>query len=164
MSIFHLNQALSLIERNLEQADFVGARNDKLISLAETVLGLKFPPTYRAFLKKYGCGDIAGKEFYGLISENFENSSIPDSVWLTLSERSTSQLPIDLILISSTGDGAYYAINCSKRFDNQEHPIVIWEPGTANPIAQLEIVSRDFGEFLLDTLEEALQGPTCRGN
>jgi hypothetical protein len=156
MSFSDLNHAVELIEKNIDLADFVGELNEDLIDLAEKELGLNFPPTYRAFLKKYGCGDIAGQEFYGLINSNFQSSGIPDAVWITLSERKVSQLLNTLILIGSTGDGAYYAIDCSQISYEKEHPIVTWEPGVPNTNSHLEIVYEDFGEFLFSKLKNAL--------
>jgi hypothetical protein len=64
-----------------------------LVLKAESALGLKFPPTYRKFLLEYGCGNIFGMEFYGVVDDNFINSSIPDAIWITLNERKTSNLP-----------------------------------------------------------------------
>lgn len=46
-----------------------------------------------------------------MIGADFENSSVPDGVWLTLSE----PLHEGRMLIGATGDGVYYSINLSNR-------------------------------------------------
>src|SRR5437899_1690679 len=105
MSITSLEQAFQMILENEDQASFVGPRDERVIQAAEAALGISFPPTYRRFLKERGCGDIAGAEFYGVIDENFVNSTIPNGIWLTLKSRRSSNLPTAFVIISETGDG-----------------------------------------------------------
>lgn len=157
MSMMNLHQALQLIRDNEDQADFVGPRDESLIQAAEAALGLSFPPTYRRFLKEKGCGSIAGAEFYGIINDNFINSSVPNGIWLTLDERKTSNLPTTLILISDTGDGGYYAIDTSRRDNQGESPVIVWFPGFSNVGGEGEEVAEDFGAFILERIREALQ-------
>jgi len=86
MSMEKYLSAVRLIN-NSGEGDFAGPKPDALIEKAEGALNLKFPPTYRRFLKEFGCGDVGGEEFYGIISDEFENSTIPNGIWLTLTER-----------------------------------------------------------------------------
>lgn len=150
MSMEDLDKACELIERN--EADFDGPKPDDLLEKAEIAIGLSFPATFRAFLSRLGCGDIAGAEFYGVIKDDFENSGVPDAIWLTLDKRKSSQLPNSHILVGTTGDGGYYAIDCSKSSGESENPVVEWWAG---PQQQKE-VAKDFGEFFLRTIREAL--------
>ncbi|MDC0934975.1 SMI1/KNR4 family protein [Pirellulales bacterium] len=147
-----LEEAFTLIERNEGEADFDGTKPEDLLVKAEQALGISFPATYRVFLSKLGCGDIAGSEFYGIINDDFENSSVPDAIWLTLDERKSASLPTSHILIGSTGDGGYYAIDCSQQSDNSEPPIVECWPG----LAKQTTVASDFGEFFIRSVREAL--------
>lgn len=155
MSIIELQQAFDLISAHQDQADFEGFKEEDLIRKAETALGLEFPPTYRQFLKEYGCGDFAGQEFYGIINENFENSSIPNGIWLTLDERK-SGLPDNLIVIYATGDGAYYALDAAQRNDSGEYAVVAWTPGASKEMGDSEKIAEDFGEFLLAMLQRSI--------
>lgn len=157
MSAVDLQKAFGLIERHRDQADFDGKKTEELIFLAESALGNKFPPTYRVFLSQYGCGDIAGQEFYGIIKEDFVNSSVPDAIWLTLDERKNSNLPESLIVVYETGDGVYYSLDCSSRNDAGECPVVAWIPGVSKKGDRLEYIAEDYGQFLLETIEYALQ-------
>jgi len=128
MSMSDLEQAFQLIDRS-GTGDFHGPKPESLIAHAEQTLGLVFPPTYRQFLSRFGCGGARGCELYGLIDDDFENSSVPDGIWLTLDERRTSQLPKSLILVSDTGDGGYYAIDVSQKTPEGDSPIVAWWSG-----------------------------------
>jgi len=92
MSFKELETAFNLVHEH-GYGDFEGEKALSLINKAEKTLGLVFPPTYKKFLAKLGCGDIEGLEFYGLINDDFINSNIPDAIWLTLNERK-SGLPI----------------------------------------------------------------------
>ena len=64
-----------------------GKQSEEIIVSAEKKIGYHFPPTYRNFLIKYGAGNIGSSEIYGVISRDFENSSIPDAVWYALKMR-----------------------------------------------------------------------------
>jgi len=150
MSMEDLDAAFELIELNADQADFDGPKSESLLSKAEQALGLSFPPTYRTFLSRLGCGDIAGAEFYGVIKDDFENSAVPDAIWLTISQRKSSQLPQSHIIVGSTGYGGFYAIDCSQQSDANESPVVEWWGGPQTTIAA------DFGEFFLRSIREAL--------
>jgi hypothetical protein len=156
MSITDLQKAFDLIENHRDQADFDGQKPEELISLAESVLRIKFPPTYRTFLSKYGCGDIAGQEFYGIVNADFINSSVPDAIWLTLDERKSSNLPEDFVIIYASSDGVYYSLDCSHRNDAGECPIIAWVPGVSKKEENLEYIAEDYGQFLFKTINQAL--------
>lgn len=151
-----LQRAFDLIEENFARADFEGPKSEELVSLAEATLNLKFPPTYRDFLRRFGCGDISGQEFYGVIHENFETSGVPDAIWLTLNERRSSSLPNHLVIVFATGDGGYYTLDTSERNDDGECPVVAWEPGRSTSGDNLPRIADDFGRFLLETIERSL--------
>lgn len=147
MSMTDLLFALNLVQENADEAEFAGPKSDELIALAESRLGLKFPPTYRTFLQQLGCGDIAGFEVYGLVGPNFESGSIPNGIWLTLNERNSSSLPSSLVLVAETGDGAFYAIDTGTSNSEGENPVVEWRSETSEFAAKPLIVANDFGAF-----------------
>ena len=155
MSMSDLEQAFRLVE-NIPRAKFHGQKSDELIGRAEQALGLTFPPFYRQFLSRFGCGHVAGHQFYGIIDDDFENSSAPDAVWLTLDDRRSSQLPKSLIVIGSTGDGGYYAIDRSQVNLDGESPVVEWWSGSPNASDNRRAIANDFGSFMLQQVQEAL--------
>lgn len=164
MSLETLQKAFKLIELNIKKADFEKQKPESLIKSAEEVLELTFPPTYRAFLKQYGCGDIAGLEIYGVINEDFEKSGVPDGIWYTLSERKFQELPSPdyyfphhLIIIADGGLGDWCVLDTLQKNADGENPVVIWEPGRSMINDKLEKIAEDFGDFLLKSIEAALQ-------
>ena len=158
MSMNDLQEAFRLIKKNKDKADFEEPKSEELIAAAEMKLGLKFPPTYRLFLKNYGCGDIAGIEIYGIVNNNLGLRGVPNGIWLTLDERETGELPLHFIIISDTGDGYWYCLDTSQTDTDGENPIVIW--GLNMPEKNKQKVSNDFGEFLLEELQNILEEDT----
>ncbi|PHM30273.1 SMI1/KNR4 family protein [Xenorhabdus innexi] len=151
MSMNDIEKAIDIINSKPDEADFDGPKDDALIRAAEKTLGLSFPMTYRYFLEKLGCGDIAGQEFYGLIKSDFFNSSIPDAVWITMQVRKNSDLPDNYIIISSTGDGDYVVLNCTKL--GIEAPVELWSPGVSGNQPAFKFLANDFGEFFYKQMQ-----------
>jgi hypothetical protein len=149
MSYSDFLSACDLIERNSESSDFVGPRKPEIVAEAERVLQTVFPRSYREFLLRYGCGDIAGAEFYGVLTADFENSGVPDAVWLTVRERTDSQLRGSLVIVYALGEGSYSCIDCAQKNSDGESPVVVWPLGGPAPGAKLELEAADFGAFLL---------------
>jgi antitoxin YobK len=145
-----------LIEAHAEEADFEGERSEQLVEQAEAALGLAFPPSYRAFVRELGAGDIGGEEFYGIVDEDFENSGIPDAIWLTLGERGSSNLPDSLILVGATGDGSYFALDTARTDAAGEAPVVVWTPGASSPGEDLEQIASSFGSFFAEAISSAV--------
>jgi len=156
MTLEHLSEALALIAKNPEDTDFEGPKSEELVQKAEQILGVVFPPTYRAFLKNLGCGDVAGEEFYGIIDADFENSGIPDAVWFTLEERKTGGLPLSYVVIGALGDGELLALDTKGASAGGEGPVLLLPEGYSQPGAVIENLADDFGEFFLRTVKEAL--------
>lgn len=156
MGLHDLQAGLRLVEEHGEEADFAGARPEELIERAEAALGLRLPPSYRAFVGELGAGDIAGEEFFGVTSADFEISSVPNGIWLTLSEREDSGLPEALVVVYSVGDGTLYALDTAQAGDDGEAPVVAWVPGMSASGEELETIAADFGTFFRKTVESAL--------
>ena len=149
MSNQDLEAAFELIDEN-GCGDFEGQKDDALIEKAEVALGLRFPPTYKRFLAELGCGDIEGLEFYGIIDDDFESSSVPNAIWLTLDERKLG-LPNNLILIYAADNGAYYALDADQVNSEGEYPVVSYELN-GNTVR----IAEDYGSFMLAELKTML--------
>jgi ABC-type phosphate transport system auxiliary subunit len=152
MGMSELGHAFQLIDQNAARADFEGPKSEELVKSAEVALGLTLPPTYRQFVRRLGCGDIAGEEFYGIIKDDYENSSVPNGIWVTLNERKTANLPESIIIVADNGVGGWYAIDTSKKNMDGDSPVVDWWPN--NQPSQM--VAEDFGAFLLQRLRQAI--------
>lgn len=156
MGLKETNDALALIAAHQAEADFEGNKSEDLIVRAEQALGVAFPPSYRRFLQELGCGDFAGFEIYGLISEHFDSAGIPDVVWITRRARSEWDLPQHLVLVSFDGSGSYYALDIARSSSaDREAPILLWTPG-ASPQQSWPEMATDFGMFLLAQVRQSL--------
>lgn len=155
MSMNNLLLAFQIIEEHKHGlSDFCGEKEASLLQKAEEVLGLTFPPTYRLFLKKLGCGGFGGFEVYGLIDDNFYDSGIPNGIWLTLDERNLYNLPHSFIIIGSLGYGPSYVLDASQPNQDGEYPVLVYSVGQ-NP-QKAEKVNEDFGDFLLEQINQSL--------
>ena len=158
MSLKNYQQAVQIINTDKDRSDFVGPRTDKLILRAEEVTGFKFTGMYRDFLKNYGAGSFGSEEIYGIIDDNFENSSIPNAIWVTITERRKINLPANLLIIYNTTAGEYYCLDFGKLNNDKEPKVVSFYPGFDLELQKYEIIADDFGDFLLDTINIELSG------
>jgi hypothetical protein len=146
-----METALQLVKKNANAGRFAGPRNPELITAAESALGVQFPPTYRRFLLELGAGDIAGEEFYGIVGPNFDHGRVPNGIWLTLNERRNG-LPKPLVIVSSSGDGIWYAVDSLVANATGESPVVALPLPQSTPTQ----IASDFGDFFLSTISKAL--------
>ncbi len=153
MGMADVHEALRLIAANADRGFFAGPRDSALISSAERALGGQLPPTYREFVKKLGAGNLGAFEIYGVINGDFDESSVPNGVWLTLNERRENNLPNDLIVIGSTGDGDYY---CVKQSYDTDGPVIVYQTGLPAERQSYEEIAEDFGEFLLNGVRDEI--------
>jgi hypothetical protein len=153
MSVAELDEFLSLVESRPDEAHFTGPRPEQLVVQAEKFLGIKFPSTYRKFTKSLGAGSFAGEEFYGVVDGNFQDSSIPDGIWLTDSARDEWDLPSAMIVVYFDGGASYGVLDTAR---GEDPPVEAWVPGGSRPGELLERLGADFGSFLLDLARESL--------
>ena len=142
-------QAVALLRENEDEADFVGPRSAELIQRAEVALGVRFPPTYRRFLSEYGAGNIGGTEIYGVIDDDFETSSVPDAIWLNLTDPREG-----LFVFYAVGEGTEFCLDTSRTGADGEMPVVAVAPGDEGG---REEVAQDFGSALLMLVREELE-------
>lgn len=119
-----------------------------MIKAAERNLSVEFPQTYRKFLQEFGSCGLGSFEIYGLVSDNFINSGIPDVVWLTNKGREEWGLPKYLIPIYDLGDGEWFCIDL-RTLKEGEANIVPYTPGYSSSDQYIEKVADDFGALLL---------------
>src|SRR4030042_816764 len=151
MSIKDLEMAFEILKE--KKCHVSGQKPLEYIDKAEKVLGLKFPNSYKEFLLKRGCGNVRSYEFYGIVDDDFENSSVPDGIWLTLDEREKNNLLHEYILIGDANEG-WYALDTSKMNNEGECPVVIWQHHSL-PKEKIEVIASDFGKFFLDQVSRA---------
>lgn len=148
MGMKEYKQAVEIMNQYVELMDFVGPRSESLIAAAEKALEIRFPATYRRFLSEYGAGAFGSDEIYGIIDADFEKSAVPDAIWFTLLERKNWGLSSNLIAIYDADDGELFCLNVEK-MPSEEAPIITYQPAYPPEEQRLEIIAKDFGEFLL---------------
>ncbi|RJX41644.1 SMI1/KNR4 family protein [Paenibacillus pinisoli] len=157
MSLENYNKALELMSKNKTICYFAGARTEELICLAEEAIGYEFSPIYRNFIKKFGAGNFGSQEIYGVIDEDFENSSVPDAIWYTLMEREEINLPDNLLVIYDSGGEELFCLDFSNVNEENEPPIVSFIAGQSLSTQKNETVASDFGDFLLCLVKKEIE-------
>jgi len=150
MSVETYQKAKQIIQTNEDLADFIGGRKNELIKLAEEKLGVKFTGFYLDFLQTFGAGNFGAQEIYGIINDNFENSSVPDAIWYTLTERKEINLPNNLLVIYHTGSDELFCLDFNQLDEKGEPKVVSFVPGIELERQRYKIIANDFGDFLLD--------------
>lgn len=145
-------QAVEMMQQYPELMDFVGCRSDELLSAAQKALGISFPATYWRFLSEFGAGAFGSDEIYGVINTDFEDSGVPDAIWFTLQERKNRSFPNNLVAIYDADDGELFCLDIGATQDN-EAPIITYQPAYLPEEQRVEIIARDFGEFLLQLVQ-----------
>jgi hypothetical protein len=156
-----LEQALALIREHQGDAAFVGPRSELVVRSAEKALGLKLPPTYRRFLREQGAGSFGAAEIYGVVDIDFERSSVPDAVWVTLGAREHDDLPADLVVVAQEDDEIACLRVLPRRDDAEaaEGPVIVLNTGEDPDRVGARTAAEDFGAYLLSRVEEELEAP-----
>jgi antitoxin YobK len=132
---------------------FIGKTANVLVERAENELGVTFPMSFKEYLETWGVIEFDSSEFYGIIGSDFVHSSVPDFVWFNKTIRKSQSIPDYLVIFRNIDGIVYYCLDTSKMNSEGECPVVVWDV----PASQLEeTYDMNFGEFLLDCIEEAV--------
>jgi len=158
MSMSDLDEGLRLVDHAAHpRTFFVGPRAEELVAAAEAALGLRFPETYRRFVRERGAGSVRGVEFFGVTTTNFLSGNVPNGPWLTLDRRRAWKLSPSLVIIQHRNDGPDVALDATQADSvDGEWPVVLWRPGVTQPGDKLERVASDFGSFFLQQVRQLL--------
>ena len=154
-----VDEAVRLIRNNFNSSEYSldGHYSDEEVESAEKILNIKFPKSYREFLKKYGSVEVRSLEIMGLSRDNYQNSGYGDVVWVTLNDRGNFSQPNHIIKLEHLGDGSYYALDLSQMNNDNECPVVVWPIGGYEMTPVLEVVAPDFGTWFLDMVKERIK-------
>jgi antitoxin YobK len=146
-----LKRAFHAIAANPGLSDFLGPVGDASIADAEASLSVKFPPTYRQFLKRYGAGSFGGQEIYGVVGRD----GVPDVVWTNLRLRESGELGKGTVAINAVGNGQLICLESRADDDPQreQRVVAVW-PGSEDE--GVEEVAPHFGAFLVDLVKTEL--------
>lgn len=157
MSIKTYQKAKKIILKNKDLADFEGQKSGELIAKAEAAVGLKFTGSYLDYLQTFGAGNFGSEEVYGIIDEDFEDSSVPDAIWYTLNLRKSINLPANFLAMYYTGSDEVFCLDFNSTKATGESKVVALDSTYALEDQTLETIANDFGDFLLELVEEELE-------
>lgn len=124
------NEIIKLINENVSNGSSIetaGSVKEDLIKEAEVKLGLHFPPSYKDFIKNFGCIEIDGRSFAGL----FPNEDVNEDgsvVAFTIFQREDLGLPENYVALDFQDGDYLLCINTSLINSNGESPIVLVDP------------------------------------
>lgn len=131
-----------------EHADisFIGnPASDELIAKAEDYLAVRFPDAYRQFLRRWGILSIGPAEFYGITGDEFERSSVPNSIWYTKELRKQFNLPHKYVILYDNNGSEYYLLDTADPGGR----VIVWD------VASCQVVSVKAPSLFDYILEEA---------
>jgi hypothetical protein len=142
-----------------KQADLSGkGASDDEIQGAETQLGVRFPDSYRMFLKEHGWGHFGSLGLIAGLGSDIPAEWKPgvDIVQITTQEREGPlPLPDCLLPFYTNGAGDWYAMDCSRLKDGQAPIVFISHEKAALGEDAQEDVSGDFSGWLLERLRQS---------
>ena len=158
MSYQNYKKAVELIEKNSNILVKTYPQHESEIVKAENILGVKFPKSYREFLKQYGIFDINASEIYGLDYSNLDIYLYYNTICNTLDERKINEdpkFPKSFVVVYDLGNGEKFCLDTARMDEEGECPIVCWSFGNVESID--DDFGKDFGEFFLNVLVKGLQ-------
>lgn len=131
-----------MIENYGEEDDFFGEVSDEYISKAEEELKVKFPQSYRNFIKKYGSGGICGVDLEGVQGDL--GASVVDATvrWRELG------LDMNLIVLEDLGE----FIRCMHCVGINDDRVFSWERGGTDLYPRYNT----FYDYLIDIFQEGI--------
>jgi hypothetical protein len=135
-----------LIENNKDMADIGVPQTEQEVLRAESCLRVRFPKSYREYLKRWGWVSFGPNEYCGL------GTTVQDVVKMTERVRLARNLPSHLVVICDHDGDEYVCLDTSS-FRGSECPIVVWD-SHGQAISRLR--ANDFESFMNDDMREFL--------
>jgi SMI1-KNR4 cell-wall len=144
------------LEKFFESRWIAGGASESAIAEAEAALGVRFPPSYRSFLARFGAANGHGFEIAGLF--HYPDKSHPP-LWLdvvTLNLKWVSQLArgIQPRYVAIGHDGGDYTFYLDTGAPEPESPVVALGPGV-----DYVVVARNFNAYVIARTKDALRSP-----
>jgi len=117
-----------LIEQNIAdgaEIEISGAVDAATIRAAETLLGVRFPRSYREYLAQYGALEIDGRTFAGLGTDAPRSG---DVVAFTRYARRDYTLADHYVALDFQDSDFWMCLDTSRRDANDESPVVLIHP------------------------------------
>lgn len=120
--------------------------DDSLIEKAERRLNVKFPPSYKWWLKKFDGGEIHGEEIFSIYGDDFDNIVGGDIVYMNELNRKNGINSNDELVVQENDQGEVYFFDLTRCDDQGEYPIIC--------DVNNDIYSQNFIEFLIKKINE----------
>jgi cell wall assembly regulator SMI1 len=135
---------------------FVGGAQDSHIKAFENELGVRFPPSYKEFLKRFGALSFAGDTYYGITKKGLTATSVPSVAFATKSARSQGDADSAMVVVKVSGYGPIYSIDTAIIGDDGESPIIETELSFKRE-AKKTVVAKSFGDFIARSIQDAIK-------
>ncbi|HDS1130711.1 TPA: SMI1/KNR4 family protein [Stenotrophomonas maltophilia] len=146
----------SEINASGEDPAYAGEATDADIEDFEKALGVKFPASYKAFLKKYGALSFGGDTYYGITKGGVEATSVPNVAFATRSARVDGDADDSMIVVKSSGYGPIYSIDTSIIGESGE-PVIVETELSFKRTKEKNVIYQSFGDFITDMVKQAIQ-------
>lgn len=135
--------------RQLEPETYVhGPADEHVIRELEVAFGRPMPPSYRAFLARFGSLSILDSSFSGIIDCKLEQGR--GWAWTdTKYAREWCKLPEHYLVVEPDSDG-FVCLDFSRTRADGEHPVIYHMPFRETPFNEL---TASYGEWLRRSLE-----------
>ena len=132
-----------------------GGKTSEEILKSEELLNVKFSKQIKEFYKKMGYLSFFGNEVFGI--DPYDESGVLEgnSVLYAINDREEYNLPKEWIPVYSYGDGQMAYLDYSN-LNSYEEPRIIVGEYKGNSYQLIEVIADDFGDFLLQLVEEQL--------
>ena len=142
------NRLKRFVDSHKDLFDISGGASDAAIEKAEFAFGSRFPESFADYLREWGALSIGPIEFYGITSDDFVNSGIPDAIWFSSLKHSQGVLPDGLVVVMNDNGEKFY---CASLLPETYGGIVSWNV-TDREISAL--VSHSVQDFMIECLTE----------
>lgn len=133
-----------------------GGKTEEEIKKAEQLLNVKFSRQSREFYEKYGYLSFCGNEIFGIDPDDDSGILEGNSVAYAINDREEYNLPNDWIPIYNFEDGNMAYLDYTSP-NSEEEPSVIMAFYNGNEYEVVEALAEDFGDFILQLVQEQLE-------
>ncbi|CAM2183462.1 antitoxin YobK [Burkholderia cepacia] len=146
----HLNLGGLIYENERSESDIVisGSVSIEKVQEAESLLGVKFPSSYKEYLLGYGSMEIDGRSFAGLTPNPVGGGG--DVVAFTSYARGDYGLPNQYLALDFQDGDVFLCIDTSQKDGDGESPVVLTSPVDGRKIGA--VAAKSWGDYLVKYL------------
>lgn len=150
MSFTNYESGIQMIVDNPDLGSFFGEHTHDYVIDVFSTFGLNVRGQYLDFTTRFGAGDFAGVEIFGVVGK--DGVGPPSVVWFTHELRSdiSVNLPSHLLPIFELGDGEIFCLDYSDLNKYREPSVIAFQPGVELKSQNYDLISEDFGDFIFE--------------